>query len=189
MKSPLPTSERLRRLFAYDRANGVLISRRFGVPVGSRHNSGYLTVTVDKRSLRVHRIIWLFETGSWPTGLIDHKDGNPLNNRFDNLREATAAQNAANSVVRSDNKLGVKGVRTVKKRTLRYRAMIRTNGIQKHIGYFDTAAEAHAAYCEAADRYHGEFSCSGSRGAPGPVTGRGTNLSPAAFIGTRGSHR
>jgi hypothetical protein len=61
-----------------------------------------------------------------------------------------------NSLKPSNNTSGYKGVAWDKKE-LKWKACIRFNKILKHIGYFPTAESAHQAYCEEADRLHGEF--------------------------------
>lgn len=59
----------------------------------------------------VHRIIWLLCVGSIPNGsVIDHIDGNPHNNKIDNLRVIPSEENARNAKKRKDNKTGVCGV-------------------------------------------------------------------------------
>lgn len=89
---------------------------------------------------------------------IDHKDRNTLNNKKDNLRTCTPAQNNLNKEVRKDNKLGVKGVRFSKKQK-RYIAVISINGKVKQIGSFNTVEEAAIAYNKKAKEVHGEFYC------------------------------
>lgn len=87
--------------------------------------------------------------------VVDHADGNTLNNRRSNLRVATQLENARNSRKSKNNTSGYKGVHWHEKAG-RWRAMI--GGRQKkHIGYFDTPEEAHEAYCKAAAETYGEF--------------------------------
>lgn len=123
--------------------------------VGDNRIRVVLTVKRKVHSLYAHRVVWCMLHGAWPKTLLDHKDGNGLNNRADNLREATKAQNAYNSGPRSDNKTGFKGVRRLA--SGRFEARIKAAAGQRYIGRFATALEAAAAYAGAAERLHGEF--------------------------------
>lgn len=85
---------------------------------------------------------------------VDHIDMNGLNNKRDNLRIATQGLNNANTKLRKDNTLGIKGVWRWQNK---YRAGITVNGNRIDLGVFSTADEARAAYCRAAKEYFGEF--------------------------------
>lgn len=86
--------------------------------------------------------------------VVDHRDRNPLNNRKDNLRLATAVQNARN---RSGcNELGIKGVSRCGKK---FKAQINYHGQTVYLGLFDTPEEAHDRYRREADALFGEFTC------------------------------
>lgn len=87
---------------------------------------------------------------------VDHVDNNSLNNSRSNLRLASKTENMRNQKRHCNNTSGYKGVH-FEKRAQRYHAYIQVNGIRKSLGYYDTADEAYAAYCEAAKRYFGEF--------------------------------
>lgn len=87
---------------------------------------------------------------------VDHINRDTLDNRKSNLRICTSEGNARNHKKRSDNTTGYKGVAFFK-RDGNYLAYIYYNGKQRHLGYYDTPEEAHAAYCEASKKYHGEF--------------------------------
>lgn len=92
-----------------------------------------------------------------PAGLlIDHINGDGLDNRRCNLRLATKAENQRNRRVPSTNTSGYKGV-TWSRNAGRWHARIRAGDRNVHLGYFDTPEEAHAAYCAVAVKYHGEF--------------------------------
>jgi hypothetical protein len=97
-------------------------------------------------TIRMHR---LFLAGD----IIDHKDGNGLNNQLRNLRSATPSQNSQNKSVK--NRTGFKGVH---KRKNSYYAIIRNTSKKLiHLGVFKTAEEAAIKYNSAAILYHGEF--------------------------------
>jgi hypothetical protein len=116
----------------------------------------YLVIGIFGWSFRAHRLIWLYMTGAWPSLEIDHADGDGLNNRWSNLRQATRAQNVMNSGVRMDNKCGLRGV-CFNKFAGRFQARIQVDGKGRFLGYFDTKEEAHAAYLAAAVEAYGEF--------------------------------
>lgn len=88
--------------------------------------------------------------------LVDHKDGNSLNNTRENLRPADKSKNGMNRGVSTNNKSGFKGV-SFRPRVQKWRAVIHRDGKQVHIGHFSTAEEAARAYDNAAMELHGEF--------------------------------
>jgi len=93
-------------------------------------------------------------TGSWPANAVDHKDGNPQNNRFDNLRDVSTAGNIQNQRRAHDrNKSGLLGVSRLKGGG-RWRARICTNGVNTLIGWYDTPEQAHEAYLDAKRKLH-----------------------------------
>jgi hypothetical protein len=162
------TQARLRELLDYDQETGVFTwratgpGRRLDLRAGaiqkghSGHGRPYLRIKIDGRDYRTHRLAWLYVYGEWPPAEIDHRDGDGLNNRWANLRVATSAQNKRNSRRQCNNTSGFKGV-SVNKCGDRFRAQIGVRGRNKHIGYFDTAEAAHAAYVAAAEKHFGEF--------------------------------
>jgi hypothetical protein len=85
---------------------------------------------------------------------VDHRDGNGLNNRRANLREATRQQNMHNQRTRCDSTSGFKGVGPSKGK---WQARIKLHGKVRHLGYFHTPEVAHAAYCKASKELHGDY--------------------------------
>ena len=159
-ESSLPSHEMIRHKFNYDPNSGRLTravtsgSAVAGAVAGGPGKNGYVYVSCGNRHFLAHRIIWCWMTGEWPSKCIDHINGDPLDNRWENLRLATHSQNLCNSRVRSDNKVGVKGVCKSGKR---YRATITFGGKTRHIGYFSTLEEASKARADYANQYHCEF--------------------------------
>lgn len=154
------TQECLRTCLHYDPETGVfrnLIDRgsaKAGAISGYKNSYGYIKIYIKGKDYSAHRLAWLYITGAFPTKDIDHKNLNPSDNRFSNLRLADESHNSANSTVRKTNKLGIKGVY---KCGNRFRAQI-TAGYKVHyLGLFKTADAAHAAYLSAAKQFHGEF--------------------------------
>jgi hypothetical protein len=130
-------------------------------------------VRVDKNTQYASRAIWKdgkrrteylhrevlkrkLERDLLPTEGVDHIDGDGLNNRRDNLRVATHAQNLRNRGKNKNNKSGYKGVYW-HKATKKWKAQIKVNGKEKYLGLFDNPEDAHKAYCEAAKELHGKF--------------------------------
>jgi hypothetical protein len=131
----------------YTYVDGSLINRK-GVVVGNPSDEGYLRLNILGRTYAVHRLVWLYMYGNFPDGEIDHINGNPLDNRIENLRACTRRQNEYNKGLRKDNTTGVKGVH---KYGRRYRARIRyIDGSKISLGVYDTLREAAIAYNAAA---------------------------------------
>ena len=154
----------VRELFAYDPETGLLrwrvnISKhKAGAVAGTRSSRGYLSVRYKGRHYLAHRLAFLWMEGRWPEPQIDHRNKNMADNRWGNLREATASQNAANKSMLPANKEGAKGVVKVTRfGVAKFEARIRVDGKQLHLGRFDTRQEAHAAYCNAAEKHFGVF--------------------------------
>ncbi|WP_342480447.1 HNH endonuclease [Paenibacillus sp. FSL L8-0340] len=90
--------------------------------------------------------------------VVDHVNGNPLDNRRSNLRAATFQQNAANSKIHAHNTSGYRGVSFYKRgKAKKWRAHITIDGLQHSLGYFVTAEEAAEAYNRKAIEVFKEF--------------------------------
>lgn len=153
--------KRERELFSYDDGRLIWLSPTSnrvwrGDTAGSLTTNGYYVVRYDKRNRMLHRVIWDYFNDTRCEGfLVDHRDGNGLNNRIGNLRLADYPHNAANSTRHSDSAVGLKGVH--KHYDGRYRAQISVGGKRKHLGLFLTPEMAHKAYCDFASKVWGDF--------------------------------
>jgi hypothetical protein len=165
------TAEIVRDLFDYDPAGHLRWRRPAGrggrYPVGSIAgyvdvSTGYWFIEIMGRKCRLHRLVWLHQTGAWPKNDLDHRDLNRGNNAIDNLREATDLENAKNKRLQRNNKFGVKGISFRPACKLRpYEVYVRSNGKRVYIGNYATLEDAAAARSDAARRLHGEFARDG----------------------------
>jgi hypothetical protein len=84
---------------------------KVGQEAGNKRKDGYKEIKVNNKRYLNHRIIWKMHYGDILEGKqIDHINGNRSDNRIENLRLVTNGQNQLNSVLKSSNKLGIKGV-------------------------------------------------------------------------------
>lgn len=162
----LPDAGYLRECFDYEPSAGKLYRRHrprrhfhslkaYNI---HRHSAGLeagwdnykigFVLSLDGKTWLVSRIIWKIMTGHEPKAFIDHKNGDPCDNRWSNLREATRTQNNRNTKKRRGCARLPKGVHRTK--LGRYQAQI-------CLGTFNTIKEAHAAYCRVARTVFGEF--------------------------------
>lgn len=113
-----------------------------------------LRLRIGQRAYLCHRLAWYYMTGVWPPEEIDHKNVDRLDNRWDNLRLATRAENQRNVKAQKNNRLGVKGVTFTKGR---YWARLMVDRKVINLGYHHTLDAAVKAYAEGSKKYHGEF--------------------------------
>lgn len=153
------SAERARELLVYDPETGsltwlVAVSKKIrpGMPAGCTIEGGYRRVRVDRVLYASHRVAWLMSTGAWPVGLIDHRDGDPSNNRLSNLRDASHELNQQNH--RQASRRSSTGLLGAFPKRGRFLSSIKVSGVQKHLGLFDTAEEAHQAYLTAKRQLH-----------------------------------
>jgi len=157
------TQERLKELLNYNPDTGVFTRIKgvkgsaAGSVVGCKDKQrGYVKMCLDYKKYYAHRLVWLYMTGDWPVEDIDHINNDKSDNRFSNLRLASRSQNLANKGKQKNNTTGFKCVFFTKS-TGRYRVVVN----DKHIGYYATPEEAHAASKEDAERIYGEFARTG----------------------------
>ncbi|MCP4408507.1 MAG: HNH endonuclease [Gammaproteobacteria bacterium] len=168
IRKDLPlTAARARQLLKYDPATGALTWRVGGRDQGKGKRAGavcgrYGQIMLDSVNYRTHRVIWLMQTGSWPCALVDHRDGDGLNNAWDNLRQATYSQNAFNRRLGKRNTTGAVGV-CPDKASGKFEAHITISGRIRHLGKYNCVADAAAVRCEAERHYFGAFASDAAR--------------------------
>lgn len=130
-----------------------------GKPAGLHRPDGYVLTMVQGKNVLVHRIIYFLAHGYCPAK-VDHVDGNPANNRIENLRAANDSQNCWNMALSSKNTSGIKGV-TWHIRDKRWQAQLKINDKMVHLGQFRELEDAKAAVINYRKIHHGEFANDG----------------------------
>ena len=134
------TQERLKQLLHYDPESGEFMRLatmgRFtaGSLVGTMGKNGYIAISVDGKRYLAHRLAWLYVYGEWPAE-IDHRNRKRTDNRLDNIRVATRAQNGVNGSAMCTSGTGLRGVH-LHKPSGRYRAQIVKGSKTHSLGYF-----------------------------------------------------
>jgi hypothetical protein len=132
------------------------------IAIGSRAGTTrgkYTTVGINGRRYYAHKIIFIMIHG-YCLKTITFIDGNVRNCKIENLKEVTKSQLIAKSSLRIDNTSGYKGVSWMPSKR-KWQVNLTKDGKQMCLGRFDNIETAHKAYCEAANRYHGEFANAG----------------------------
>lgn len=157
------THERLLEVLIYDPATGLFrwkikTSKRtiVGNVTGQTPKEGYLRIRIDGELFTAHRLAVFYMTGAWPETLVDHRDRDRTNNRWDNIRNASYSENAANQALSPRNTSGFKGV-SWNADGRRWQAHIMVNKKSIYLGLFDKPEDAAEAYMVAAVKYFGEF--------------------------------
>jgi hypothetical protein len=143
------------RHFNSARSAAAWNGRFSGKPTGCDNGAGYITLRLNNRSYKAHRVAWLLMTGAWPTLEIDHINQNPSDNCWRNLRQVSRVANQQNQryAQTSNKSTGLLGA-YADPATGRFRASIRHEGKSLYLGQFNTAQRAHEAYVEAKRRLH-----------------------------------
>lgn len=144
----------VRASLSYNPHTGCLTWVRTGAPASSINNKGYGRVKVMQQTLSAHRVCWFLHHGTWPTGILDHINGNKTDNRIDNLRVVTNQQNGMNRKLNENSKSGYSGVSWAPRQKA-WKVYIRRGGRNIHLGYFKDKADAAEARksAERADGY------------------------------------
>ena len=149
----------VRSLFDYDAHTGNLIRKtaptyknKVGDIAGYVAPDGYRCVKIRCVRYKVHRLVWLHVYGNWPRHEIDHINGNPTDNRIENLRDVSHQTNVQN--LRESTSSSSTGLLGVGPHGDRWRARIQINGKHVSLGRFKTKEEARAAYLSAKRQLH-----------------------------------
>lgn len=130
--------------FDYDPDTGVILNKRTRRQAGYVNDRGYVLISFRGVTYKAHRIAWTIYHGAPPEGEIDHINHQKHDNRIKNLRDVPSIQNARNLGLSSANTSGVLGV-SFNKKDRRWKARIKVNQKEHHLGYFKTKDEAIAA--------------------------------------------
>jgi HNH endonuclease len=130
------TGEFIWRIRRNSHAGKVRIGSVAGTPVADRDGGAHINIKFAGKAYRAHRLAWLFMTGEWPKGDVDHKDGVRIHNWWSNLRIVTRGQNNANRhKLTASNVSGKTGVSWVAHRD-QWMARINVAGKVVHLGLF-----------------------------------------------------
>lgn len=152
--------EKLNEVFQYNVDGSFTVKIKIGYRVvgqilsGSIDSYGYARLRVSGKQYIFHRLVWIYHHGDIPkTHQIDHINGIKHDNRIENLRLATIAENAQNVNKRTDNSSGCIGVSWYKP-LQKWRVQIQVHKRKLHLGYFNTKIEASDTYLKFKSEFH-----------------------------------
>lgn len=156
----------IRELFDYNSESGVVtwkfcgVGRRANNQAGHKQSNGYIEIAVQVQGkslrLKAHRLAWFLTYGAWPTGVVDHINGDRSDNRLSNLRDVTHKENLHNiGTLSKSADTGIVGVRP--SGCGRFKAAIEVSGKEVYLGTFITKAEARASYVTAKKLLHAGY--------------------------------
>ncbi len=154
------TVERLGEVLSYEPEMGLFRWKRrtsnrvkVGDVAGRMNGNGYIRISIDGGHYYAHRLAWLWANGAWPEFEVDHRDGDRSNNRIENIRQASHAENGQNQALRATNTSGRHGV-SWSRQHCKWAAYIVSGGKKRHLGLFDCLDKAASAYLEAKRLMH-----------------------------------
>lgn len=142
--------------------NGILYWKKstsnrvkVGDIAGSEQVGGYIGVRILGKRYPAHTIVYALHYNEMPE-IVDHIDGNRKNNRIENLRGCSKAQNNKNTGFRRHNTSGLKNVFWVKELN-KWRVKVTVDNKQKYFGVYEDRELAELVAIEARNKHHGKF--------------------------------
>lgn len=130
------TREYLRKHFIYTPETGLFQRLVDGYsPTKPDPSNGYFRIRVEGKLYYVHRLIWMYQTGAFPEGEIEHEDRDRTNNKWNNISDVPKSINALNKSKLINNTSGVTGVYW-ESRTNKWRAEVQYQGKKYRLGRF-----------------------------------------------------
>jgi hypothetical protein len=125
---------------------------KLGSFAGTITGHGYRVISLDRKRYYGHRLLWLWHYGEFPKGQIDHINHNRLDNRLDNLRAVSNQDNHRNETLSTNSLSGFTGV-CFSTREQKFRAHIKVDFKQIHLGHFKQLSDAVLARINAEEKY------------------------------------
>jgi hypothetical protein len=119
-------------------------------------NNGRREIKIKGKTYKASRVVWAFHYSEWPLGMIDHINGNSLDDRIENLRLATPRQNAQNRSMRTINSSGFTGV-TWHSQRKKWWVRVTVEGKTRSFGLYKDLSDACLIACDARKRLFGVF--------------------------------
>lgn len=130
-------------------------NRTSGTLLGCSQKNGYVIGMINKKFFYLHRLIYLWHHGYMPK-TVDHIDGNPGNNKIENLRACTQSQNLCNKTKQINNSSGHKNVYWANHHQ-RWIATVNYKGKKHTFGSFKNLEDAVLAAQVGREKIHGQF--------------------------------
>lgn len=151
--------EKAKEHFRYDSETGDIYRMKLNkhYPKSLKINSksgnlsnGYLITCFNSKIISNHRLAWFLHYDKQPIGVIDHINGNKLDNRIVNLRDVSHRENLSNQAIHRNGKLVGNYYDKSRKH---YVAQIEVEGKMVYLGKFETETAAHDSYLKAVQGY------------------------------------